>query len=315
MTQNIPTGQFVDISSGDEHVCAIDNHRQLHCWGNLTAALALVPTDPVLEVSAGVSHDCAIKKIDNRPVCWGSSTSAPNSTVQKLAVGNTHACAIKLDGTLTCWGTPAMTGPAGNTYTAIDSGSNYSCAQKSDGKISCWGSGSTNLGMDVNTSYDRFSSGFAHTCALRPAATTTLSCWGDSAYGKAPVINISPTSLAQYLVEARPFSQSFEPAGGFAPYILSVSGGSLPPGLTLSGSTLAGTPITPGSYSFTLAAAETFPGSSLPLQLTPGFQSYSTTVLDGTTTASLVIPAAADAGAPVIATTTVTKIPTLPALT
>ncbi len=315
VTQNIPMGQFVDISSGDEHVCAIDNHRQLHCWGNLTAALALVPTDPVLAVSAGVSYDCAIKKINNLPVCWGSNTSAPNSTMQKLAVGNTHACAIKLDGTLTCWGTPAMTVPTGNTYTAIDSGSNYSCAQKSDGKISCWGSGSTNLGMDVNTSYDRFSSGFAHTCALRPAATMTLSCWGDNAYGKAPVISISPTSLAQYLVKTKPFSQAFEPAGGFASYTLSVSGGSLPPGLTLSGSTLAGTPTTPGIYSFILAAAETFPGSGLPLQLTPGFQSYSTTVLDGTTTASLVIQATADAGAPVTATTTVTKIPTMPALT
>lgn len=316
VTANVPDGKYVDISAGDEHVCAIDTANQLHCWGNMSAELQAVPNVRVKSVSAGVDFDCAIRKNNSQPVCWGSLTGAPATALKALAVGNTHACAVRTDGALQCWGSPTMTVPEGTSFSEIDSGSAYSCAHKSDGTIACWGSGSPTV--DSSAVFDQFSSGFLHTCALKPnGGAQTLSCWGENAYDKtpAPRISLGPTSIPQYLVSAKTFSQTFASSGGTTPYTISVASGSLPAGLSLNAATLAGTLGTPGVYSFVLSAAETFPGGSLPLQLSPALVSYSTTVIDGATTTAITLPAQASAGSPVAAQVVVSGIPSLPVVT
>lgn len=307
VTLNIPAGKFVEISSGSEHACAVNTTGHLTCWGNLSEELANYPkTVKVESVSAGGNFDCAVRKDNRQPVCWGEITNTPQVAVKTLAAGNTHACAVKTDGQLTCWGSPAMTPPAGNTYTAVDSGSAYSCAQKSGGKIECWGSNNPN--PDSSAAFDSFSSGFLHTCALKPDGLShTLSCWGgENRYGEAPRITISPEAFQQYLVQGKTYSQTFTPSGGNAPYTVS-AGGSLPAGLSLSGDTLSGTPTVPGDYQFTITAQETYPGSSLPLALTPAVRSYSTTVIDPATTLTLTLPGDVNAGSPAAAQVKVTK--------
>ena len=60
------------------------------------------------------------------------------------------------------------------------------------------------------------------------------------------------------------YSQTFAASGGTGPYAYGVTGGSLPPGLTLSSSgVIGGTPTTAGSYTFTVTAtdANNFTGS------------------------------------------------------
>jgi hypothetical protein len=53
------------------------------------------------------------------------------------------------------------------------------------------------------------------------------------------------------------YSQTLSSTGGKAPITWSVSGGSLPPGLTLSaGGTLSGSPTMPGTYSYTVTATD-----------------------------------------------------------
>lgn len=306
VTQNIPTGKFVEISSGSEHACAVDVTGHLTCWGNLSEELKKYPTTIKVEsVSAGGNFDCAVRKDNHQPVCWGDITNTPQGAVKTLAAGNTHACAVKTDGQLTCWGSPALTPPAGNTYTAVDSGSSYSCAQDSDGKITCWGSNKPE--PDDSAAFDSFSSGFLHTCALKPdGLAQTLSCWGENRYTKAPRITISPEVVQQYLVQGKPHSQTFTAEGGNAPYVVS-AGGSLPAGLSLSEQTLSGTPTVPGDYRFTITAQETFSGSSLPLALTPAVRSYSTTVIDATTTLTLTLPGEVNAGSPAAAQVKITK--------
>jgi Putative Ig domain len=64
------------------------------------------------------------------------------------------------------------------------------------------------------------------------------------------------------------YSQSFAVASGSPPITYTVSSGSLPPGLSLSGNTISGTPTTAGTYSFTLDATNAFGSAFYPTSIT-----------------------------------------------
>ena len=75
-----------------------------------------------------------------------------------------------------------------------------------------------------------------------------------------PTITVAPASLAA-AVQYAPYSQTVTASGGVGPYVCTVSGGSLPAGLTLDSSTgiLSGTPTAaaiPGSYNFVVQARD-----------------------------------------------------------
>jgi uncharacterized repeat protein (TIGR01451 family) len=80
------------------------------------------------------------------------------------------------------------------------------------------------------------------------AVSTTVSGGG------CPTISLSPAVLPGGAL-GTPYSQSITASGGAAPYVFSITTGTLPPGLTLSsGGTLSGTPTASGTYSFTVQA-------------------------------------------------------------
>lgn len=72
----------------------------------------------------------------------------------------------------------------------------------------------------------------------------------------ASAIVVSPASLPT-LTAGTPLSQTLTSAGGVAPYSYSLSGGALPPGLTLSAAgVLSGTPTERGGYSFSVRSQD-----------------------------------------------------------
>jgi len=66
---------------------------------------------------------------------------------------------------------------------------------------------------------------------------------------------ITTTSLPGGKV-GTPYSQALTASGGTAPYTFSLSSGTLPPGITLSGNALSGTPSKVGSYTFTIQVTD-----------------------------------------------------------
>jgi hypothetical protein len=66
---------------------------------------------------------------------------------------------------------------------------------------------------------------------------------------------ITTTSLPGGKVGAS-YSQALTATGGTPPYTYATSVGTLPPGITLSGAVLSGTPTTPGSYTFTIQVTD-----------------------------------------------------------
>jgi alpha-tubulin suppressor-like RCC1 family protein len=126
------------VAAGSSHSCAVvgpAGSEALSCWGDNssgqvaggvnTPALERTPLQPDLGfpfhptgVAAGNAHTCAFTRGAAGPVCFGSDASAelglppaPRGlnvlslpSVQALAAGYHHGCALLGDGSLRCWG-------------------------------------------------------------------------------------------------------------------------------------------------------------------------------------------------------------------
>ncbi len=69
--------------------------------------------------------------------------------------------------------------------------------------------------------------------------------------------NLPTASLGQ------PYSAMLNPTGGSSPYTHTLTGGSLPPGLSLSGANITGTPQSAGQYSFSVLTTDSLTSTTL----------------------------------------------------
>jgi alpha-tubulin suppressor-like RCC1 family protein len=192
------TGQgWSQVSANYLHACAVKTDGTLWCWG-LNANLEVgtksqFPWLPVqlsgtwTQVTTGLYHSCATKP-DGTLWCWGgnlsgqlgndsipvlptSQTSDPvqvaGTTWQSVSAGQSHTCAIMLDGTLWCWGsnssgqlgdntvnlrsTPVAVVTSGQTWAMVVAGVTHTCALATGGSLWCWGDNSAGqLGIGSN---------------------------------------------------------------------------------------------------------------------------------------------------------------------
>jgi uncharacterized protein (TIGR03437 family) len=61
----------------------------------------------------------------------------------------------------------------------------------------------------------------------------------------------------------QPYTATLNPTGGTSPYTHTLTGGSLPPGLSLSGATITGTPQSAGQYSFSVLTTDSLTATTL----------------------------------------------------
>ena len=73
-----PDAEYIAISSGANHVCAIATNGSIMCWGN----------------EDGDSHG----QVSNRPTTGSFKLHA------QISSGDTHTCALRDDGVVVCWG-------------------------------------------------------------------------------------------------------------------------------------------------------------------------------------------------------------------
>ena len=288
-----PAGIFHRLSAGSQHTCAVGADGTLACWGDNAAGQSAAPAGTFLDASAGGQHACALD-LNGALVCWGANdagqTAAPAGEFTRLDAGAQHNCALNAAGEISCWGSNAngqAAAPAG-TFTQVSAGGRHSCALNVQGQLTCWGDDAAGQSAAPLGTFAEVSAGLAHSCAL--SALGALTCWGDNTYGQSaapagvythvsagsrtscavnldgaltcwggvvtPVISLAPETLPD-AVEGQPYSQALTASGGEAPYTFTVLAGALPAGLTLSpDGTLSGTPELPGSYTFTVQAAD-----------------------------------------------------------
>ena len=134
--QGLPSGAVTAVGAGDNHTCAVVG-GDVYCWGTASSG-AIGPgassdspfpvrvtglPGPASEVRGGADYTCAL--VGKRVYCWGENTNsrlgdgtdvsheAPSAVVDaagildevvQISAGNDHACALKSNGVVVCWG-------------------------------------------------------------------------------------------------------------------------------------------------------------------------------------------------------------------
>jgi alpha-tubulin suppressor-like RCC1 family protein len=200
-------GEFKQVGTGVGYSCALTRYGDVKCWGS------------AYHGKLGYGNNLIIG--DNEtPSSLGFVNLGQGAS--QIAVGNFHACALKMDNTVTCWGsgtngqlgygntehigddeTPAgadvsLSGPAQQ----ITAGSDQTCALLMDGSVQCWGRGpdgalgygsSESIGDDelvssagtLNLDGKRaiyIEAGNEFTCAYME--DRSIYCWGDNNFGQ-----------------------------------------------------------------------------------------------------------------------------------
>jgi alpha-tubulin suppressor-like RCC1 family protein len=140
---------WTNISAGSDYACAIKTNGTLFCWG----------ADTYGKLGRNSSTGIHV------PV--QESTAA--SDWARVSAGHNHACAVKTNDTLFCWGSneygqlgnnsttnssiPVQESTAASDWTNVSAGVRHTCAIKTNGTLFCWGNNdSGDLGNNSATS-------------------------------------------------------------------------------------------------------------------------------------------------------------------
>ena len=184
------------IAVGANHTCMISSEGELYCWGdNRSGQVAPSSVQTTIKDPARI---------------------APERRFVSVSAGDTHTCAITIDGELLCWGTGSQgqlglglmekanepTRVSEFRFFRVDAGPTHTCAVSFDKRLFCWGDDSFGkLGNGAaegtgqpdeiavessdgagNVRFEHVIVGEVATCAI-PAFTTggapsELYCWG-----------------------------------------------------------------------------------------------------------------------------------------
>ena len=166
----VPEGEFVAVSVGSFHACALRADQTIACWGEEASDRLRAPLGRYREVSVGDAHACALD-LDRRLSCWGNDLYGqlqhPDGAFLAVTSGSRHACALGVDGRVTCWGLiDPLTVPEGR-FAAIAAGQEHTCALPAGGGATvCWGDGAQGQTAPLPGASRSLTAGDAHTCAL-----------------------------------------------------------------------------------------------------------------------------------------------------
>lgn len=151
------------------------------------------------QVSVGPYHACAVKN-DDTVACWGRNDmgqSTPSAgAFASVSVGTFFSCGLKRDGTVACWGanTVGQSTPPDGMFTQIAAGGGFTCGIKSDGTIACWGSNTNGQLLAPAGRFKQVAAGASHACALD--FQNQVTCWGLNSDGQAAV----PAGVGMYAI-------------------------------------------------------------------------------------------------------------------
>lgn len=241
-------GHRTRLAASAEHTCAVMDDGTARCWGSngngelgdgtttlRDSPVTVVNVNSAVSIATGFAHSCALL-VNGLVSCSGQNlvgqlgnngifASPPDTPVTasiadvvSIAAGGFNTCAVKVDGTVWCWGnndgrqlgngvdnsTPSFAPVQALGLTnavSVAVGTVHACALLADGSVRCWGT--DNLGQLGNNTVANFSTVPVPTVALSPSHTvgavdlvaggnftcallsdSTVSCWGQNSQGQ-----------------------------------------------------------------------------------------------------------------------------------
>lgn len=255
----LPIQHVMQISASSVHNCALLDDGTVRCWGEVEKGAsegqhhANIRTRPepmrnlpsaIQSVIAGGVNSyefaCAITA-EGGVTCWGDNLYGQlgndsfypehltpvdvvqlRTTVQVVALGDRHSCALLTDQSVMCWGNnvQGQLGDGTNTnrrapvdvtllsgpVRAIGADGSHSCALLTSGTVQCWGNNEagqlgdgTTVASTTPVTVTGLSEGVSaivlgrsHSCALLQSGT--LQCWGDNTAGQLGAASQQPQS-------------------------------------------------------------------------------------------------------------------------
>lgn len=159
----VPVKDVAAVASGQNHGCVAHKDGTVSCWGYSGKQLDPTKIDGAVDVAqlaakAGGDDTCALTNTKT-VLCWGGydlkAKPVEGLTDVVGITARTHFCAVKLDGTVWCWG-GNQRGQLGNGQmgddvskptqvvgvtdaVAVSAGAQSSCALRKTGQVLCWG--------------------------------------------------------------------------------------------------------------------------------------------------------------------------------
>jgi alpha-tubulin suppressor-like RCC1 family protein len=236
--QVLPRADVAELWSGNNFSCLRSNVGEVSCWGSALDGVlgngvappgtrVRSPTrveglDGVLALRSGAMFSCALRR-DGRVWCWGNNALGQEGgqfmnvvndrpepvpgieDAVDLYVRAAHACVVRRDGRVLCWGANAQGqcgAPAAPGYVApiaipdvhdaiaVSTGGDFSCALRANRTVMCWGANdhgqlgdgttdSRNTSVEVQTLRDvvELSAGILSNVCAR-TRDGGIWCWG-----------------------------------------------------------------------------------------------------------------------------------------
>jgi alpha-tubulin suppressor-like RCC1 family protein len=199
---------IVDLALGETHSCAVDDGREVACWGADLGQLTV--RAGAVEVVGGEAYTCG-RDGGGVVSCAGlnlfgelgdgstegseAPVSVPGIRARALGGGYRMVCAVLDDRQVACWGfndlgqidpetagepvraPHLIEGVTGAVAVAV--GLRHACALRDDGAGLCWGvdeKGQRFVGAPVPGPVDAIAAAVDHTCVLRGGE---VACWGE----------------------------------------------------------------------------------------------------------------------------------------
>lgn len=136
-------GPWQQVVIGSEFMCAIDVTDTVHCAGNPNDNVLDLDRTPNVSKIAADGFTMCVLHANGDAECTGRrmpSGPIPGPFVD-LEVGSLHACGIREDGTVDCWGTngQGQSAPPAGVFTDLGASQVFTCGIREDTTADCWG--------------------------------------------------------------------------------------------------------------------------------------------------------------------------------